>query len=1008
LNMRNGILTFGGTSYNVLNFDPRTKGVNPLIQQMWTKYLPAPNDPGCTLSRCDGVNVQGYQANIALPQKDNFFVARLDHDFGSNWHLMSSYRYYKLTRASTSQVDIGGFFPGDTLGTPASVSSRPQQPWYYVAGLTTNISPNVTNDFHYSFLRNFWSWSDKEDTPQFSQLGGALEPFGESGTGVLSPYNVDTQDVRTRFWDGLDHMFRDDVTWLKGNHLIQFGGTYQHNFDYHQRSDNGGGINYQPVYQLGLASSSGAGIDMTGSVPAGLTTSQATNWGRDYAAMLGIVSIAQTAYTRTGATLTLNPPNTHAFDQSTIPFYNFYGSDAWHIKPNLTVTYGLGWTLELPPTERNGKQIEAVDASGKPIDTVAYLNARRAAALQGQVYNPTVGFALLANTAGKPKYPYNPYYGEWSPRVAVAWNPHGEADSWMGQLFGEDKTVIRAGYGRIYGRLNGVDLVLVPLLGTGLIQPVQCIGPTIGGACAGSSGANPSNAFRIGIDGNSAPLPPASASLPQPDFPGINDIAAGAGEGLDPNFRPNVTDTLTLTIQRQLSQKVIMELGYIGRRITHEYQPININAVPYMMTVGGQSFAKAYAGVEVALGCNVSIDACGATVPTKKLSNGTINPAYTSFINALPKQAFFEAAMKPAFCTGYASCTAAVVDSELSNFNVQNVWDLYSDLDNGGFNFPRSMLNTPLPGTAPCPGSTSATACGANGQLTSGVGINASVGYGNYNAGFITMRMNDWRGLTLQQNFTWSKALGTGAVYQATSQYTADDPFNLGAMYGVQTFDRKFVYNTFLVYEPPFYRNQSGLLGRLLGGWSLAPVFAAGSGEPMQVYTANGGGESFGEGDSVNFTSNETGILNGPLGQSTGSLHYNVCTGANKAACNSIGTSGKGLNYFADPAAAWSKIRMPILGLDAKNGGYGIFRGFPYWNMDVSLKKNFKIAERFSFEFQTVFTNVFNHMQPEDPNGYYTNTGNLDASNSASFGTVAGQISNTSPRQMEFGLRVNF
>ena len=40
---------------------------------------------------------------------------------------------------------------------------------------------------------------------------------------------------------------------------------------------------------------------------------------------------------------------------------------------------------------------------------------------------------------------------------------------------GDDKTVIRGGYGRIYGRLNGVDLVLVPLLGTGLIQPVSAL-----------------------------------------------------------------------------------------------------------------------------------------------------------------------------------------------------------------------------------------------------------------------------------------------------------------------------------------------------------------------------------------------------------------------------------------------------------------------------------------------------------------------------------------------------
>ncbi len=37
---------------------------------------------------------------------------------------------------------------------------------------------------------------------------------------------------------------------LHGNHLFQFGGTYQRNWDFHQRTDNGGGINYEPVYQL--------------------------------------------------------------------------------------------------------------------------------------------------------------------------------------------------------------------------------------------------------------------------------------------------------------------------------------------------------------------------------------------------------------------------------------------------------------------------------------------------------------------------------------------------------------------------------------------------------------------------------------------------------------------------------------------------------------------------------------------------------------------------------------
>ena len=268
-------------------------------------------------------------------------------------------------------------------------------------------------------------------------------------------------------------MFKDDVTWLKGKHMFQFGGQYQHNWDYHQRSDNGGGINFYPVYQLGIGS--GAGIDLSGTAcaplpscaPAGVPSA---SWGRDYAAMLGIVSIAQVAYTRSGSDLALNPPLTPASDKSTIPYYNMYFSDTWRMKPRFTLTYGLGWTLEMPPVEAQGKQVEFVDASNHPISAQSYLNSREAAALAGNVFNPQVGFSLIGNVAGHPKYPYNPYYKEFSPRVAAAFD-----------IFGNGNDVVRAGYSRIYGRLNGVDLVLVPLLGTGLIQAVQCVGPTIGG-----------------------------------------------------------------------------------------------------------------------------------------------------------------------------------------------------------------------------------------------------------------------------------------------------------------------------------------------------------------------------------------------------------------------------------------------------------------------------------------------------------------------------------------------
>jgi hypothetical protein len=989
-NLRQGIVTdpATGTTYNLTTYDPQGIGINPLVQQIWNKYEPQSN-AACTQSLCDGTNILGFSGNVGIPTTSKFLATRLDHDFSAKWHFMSTFHFFKLKSATTDQVDIGGFFPGDTLGKPSSLSSDPQQAFMWVGALTTNITTNTTNDFHYSFLRNFWQWGRQGDTPQLAGLSGALEFFsGQNATQDLGPYNVNTQQTRTRFWDGHDQMFRDDISSLKGNHLFQFGGTYQHNWNYHQRTDNGGGINYQPVYELGegangsgLASGSDLSFCSLTHNVSGSATPDISNCPALTAAALGIVSISQIAYTRSGANLTLNPPLTPAFDQSTIPYYNVYFSDTWHMKPTFTLTYGLGWTLEMPPVEANGKQVELVDQSDQPVSAEGYLVARKRAALLGQVYNPETGFALVGNTENGLKYPYNPFYGSFSPRIAAAWSPHFDGDSMAGKIFGHEDTVIRGGYGRVFGRLNGVDLVLVPLLGTGLIQPVQCfnnLAAGTGGTCGAAAGT-PSTAFRIGVNGLTAPIPTPSATLPQPDFPGFNAISAGAGEALDPNFRPNQVDSFDLTIQRQLTRKVTLELGYIGRRITHEYQPINLNAVPYMMTEGGQKFSQAYA--------NVVLQYCGGIA-------GLAGGGCAKNASAVTPQPFFETALAgTGYCTT-GNCTAAVVKNEGGNFALAQVWTLWSDLDGGvgcptsgctgpsgasdAFNFPHTMMNT--------------TSGPIGVQNTSGVAVNTSVGYGNYNGGFVSLKMADWRGLTMQSNFTWSKALGTGGVVQASSEITPDDPFNLGTTYGYQDFNRKFIYNTFLVYQPPFFKGQQGLLGRVLGGWSFASVFTAGSGEPIEIFTSTGDGQEYGAGDNVNFFGNENAVQIAPI--KSGHAYYNQPS------------SGLPVNIFANGPAAISDFRNPILGLDNKDGGNGNFIGLPYWNMDFSIKKNIRVAESISLELQGVFANVFNHNQWLDPVG----AGEMGLFGPGSFGALPGSAQEQpgGDRQIEVGARVRF
>jgi hypothetical protein len=975
--MRNGILHDPGTGavYNLNTSDPRGIGINSSVQQLWNKFMPLPT-PGAGCGPftgdgfCDGVNTLDFRANLAIPENDNFGVARLDHDFGSKWHFMASYRYYNLARATDDQVDIGGFFPGDTLGKPTSLTNRPQVPWYLVLGMTTTINSHLTNDFRYSYLRNYWQWGSFGDPAQLSTLGAALEPFGETtgGKETLAPYNVNTQQTRTRTWDGKDNFISDNVSWIKGTHLLQFGGQYQHNWNFHTRTDNGGGINYFPVYQLGTTGGSG-GVDMSALGPAFSTGPNSTTLGREAAAVLGIVSETQQAFTRSGSSLTLNGPLIPAFDEVRIPYYNLYATDTWRVKPSITVTYGLGWSLEMPPVEATGKQVALVDASGHPIDTATYLANRQAAALQGQVYNPQIGFALTPNVAGHPKYPFNPFYHGFSPRVSVAWNPD------LGPALGGKNTVVRAGYGRIYGRVNGVNLVLTPLLSPGLIQPVSCttvaaINPAVpgsGGSCSTPAGGlNSSNAFRIGTDGATAPLAsaPPSTTLPQPYFPGIGaNIEGSTASPLDPHFRPNSVDSIDLSVQHQITSKVSVEVGAISRWIHNELQNINLNSVPYMMTKGGQQFQTAYAAVEKAMGCTTSATAC---------SSATV----ASTVAALAPQPFFEAALAG---TGYCApgtCTATAVTNEFKNFQNQNVWSLWSDLDTGGaapgFNFPFSMMNTA-------------------GQMTSNVIMSTSLGHGNYNAGFVTFKMNDWHGVTMQNNFTYSKALGTGAEIQATSEITAVDPFDLDRAYGPQAFDRKLVDTLFLVYQPPFFRGQQGIVGHILGGWTFSPIFTAGSGAPDFCLTNAGnlggegysGSQDFGSGDGLFAFTNANCVLTSNTGTSA-----------------SVHNVGGIADMFANPQAVFNNVRPLVLGYDNNSGGFGQFRGLPYWNVNLGIKKNIRFTERFSAEASFNFINVLNHNQLLDPNL------NIAGQNPQTFGQLSTE--GTLPRTIEFGIRVNF
>jgi hypothetical protein len=420
-----------------------------------------------------------------------------------------------------------------------------------------------------------------------------------------------------------------------------------------------------------------------------------------------------------------------------------------------------------------------------------------------------------------------------------------------------------------------------------------------------------------------------------------------------------------------------LEVGYIGKIIKNEYMLLNLDAVPYMTTLGGQSFAQAYGQMY------------------QQMVFSGVNPLNVT------TQPFIESALggsNAAYCQGFASCTAALASKNSSlirNTAVSDLWNAMGKIPS--WVLGRTTLNQPVAG-------------GTVGQATS-VGINTSLGWGNYNALFSSLRTNNWHGLTTIANFTWGRALGTGQLLQLNSSTTALTPYDIGANYGVQPFDYKFLFNYSMYYQPPIFRGQRGVLGHILGGWTFSPLFTAQSGGGIAPSYSTGsctGCQAFGEVTTPGVSAVGS-VADNAVGYKpytgTNSVKYNQYgdTGTNIwQGTQSVGTKTSGtygLNMFSDPGAVYSEFRPCVLGYDTSCGGYYNLRGLPTWNLDVSVVKDIGIVkERVGATFFVQITNVLNHFQPNNPS--------LSLTSPTTFGQITGQ-SNT-PRNMEFGLRIRF
>jgi hypothetical protein len=243
-------------------------------------------------------------------------------------------------------------------------------------------------------------------------------------------------------------------------------------------------------------------------------------------------------------------------------------------------------------------------------------------------------------------------------------------------------------------------------------------------------------------------------------------------------------------------------------------------------------------------------------------------------------------------------------------------------------------------------------------------------GWEKYHALAVTFTQRVWRGLTVNANYTWSKALDDASNPGADNAEPnfPQDPANLAAEKGLSDFDHRHRLVSNFLYQIPFLKNSEGWIHTAFGEWQVGGIWTVQSGAPFTVNlstdVANNGEPLSAPSQRPNLTCNPN---NGP--KTTAEWFNTSC--------------------FALPAP-----------FTYGNAGRDIVIGPGLDDFDASIQKEFLVRENMRLQFRLDIFDFFNHPNFNAPVG-----AGRTFSTSASFGSIT---SANDPRDMQFSLRLAF
>jgi len=541
---------------------------------------------------------------------------------------------------------------------------------------------------------------------------------------------------------GNSFQWSDNLTWVKGSHTFKFGADIRRaRFDQYYYFDVNGEFSFD---------NSGPNAIVPGD-------------GDNYAEfLLGLVD----TYTQgSGQREDIRSTSVYPFAQ-----------DSWKIKQNLTLNYGLRWELDTPLTDISGH----VETFRPGQSSTVYPCAL--SPLSQTYFGVTssdcnaVGVAptglVVPGDKGVPAGMTSNYYKAFAPRVGLAYSPnftHG----FLGKLLGDNgKTSIRGGWGLFY---NPMEELVLAQFGA---EP-----PFGGSSSLYETFFNTPFVYQAG--GSAAPNPFTGVITPTPGRPIDYSLFRPIllyGE-FQPHMRTQYTSQFNLTIQRQLANNLMLQLGYVGSEghrllASHDINPSNPQTCLDIINIANQ------------------------------------NPAnVTSF-------------------GGPATCGPFLQDTQWS-VKVPSGFPFHMPNGRVVNGTGQTLQFVGLrPYSSPSCNAFTGRGCPTDGiPVFSDIFAEDTIANSSYNALEAMLEKRFSHGLQFQAAYTFSKSMDDGSTFEETL-----DPFNYGASRALSLFNAQQRFVISYDWNLPIPKRQ-GLMGKLVNDWSVSGITQFQSGFPIRLDT---------------------------------------------------------------------------------------------------------------------------------------------------------------------------